>query len=142
MQRMLLTFMIATLALLAMHEPAHAADTFTGALPYETWLRSIQKSLTGPVAFSVALIGIVSSGATLILGGGQIGQFMRSIVFLVLVMSMLVGANNMMTRLFNGAVVAEGAPADLTVTPRRPQGQGGCGDLDTFLRERGTEEVA
>ena len=36
---------------------AYASDTQGGSLPYESWLRTLQQSLTGPVAFSVSLIG-------------------------------------------------------------------------------------
>ena len=85
---------------------AYASDTQGGYLPYESWLRTLQQSLTGPVAFSVSLIGIVSCGATLILAGGEINKFMRSLIYIVLVMTLLVGANSLMTRFFNGAVIA------------------------------------
>lgn len=85
---------------------AYASDTQGGSLPYESWLRTLQQSLTGPVAFSVSLIGIVSCGATLILAGGEINKFMRSLIYIVLVMTLLVGANSLMTRFFNGAVIA------------------------------------
>lgn len=84
---------------------AMGAETTTTSLPYESWLRTIQKSLTGPVAFSVSLIGIVSSGATLIFTGGELGRFMRTIIYIVLVMTLLIGANTLMTNLFNGAVI-------------------------------------
>lgn len=83
-----------------------AAETVTGALPYENWLSTLQKSLTGPVAFSVSLIGIVSCGATLIFAGGEIGRFFRTLIYLVMVMTLLVGSNSLMTRFFNGAVIA------------------------------------
>lgn len=84
---------------------AYAADTAASALPYESWLKTIQKSMTGPVAYSVSLIGIVACGATLIFAGGEISRFMRSIIYLVMVMGLLIGANTMMTSLFNGAVI-------------------------------------
>lgn len=95
----------AFIILTAVFKDALAADTASGSsvLPYETWLKTIQKSLTGPVAFSVSLIGIVSCGATLIFTGGEMGRFMRSIVYLVMVMTLLVGANTLMSSLFNGA---------------------------------------
>lgn len=41
---------------------AYASDTQGGALPYESWLRTLQQSLTGPVAFSVSLIGSKGEG--------------------------------------------------------------------------------
>ena len=93
------------LVLLMQFMPAVASETTTGALPYESWLSTLQKALTGPVAFSVSLIGIVSCGVTLIFAGGEIGKFLRTLIYLVLVMTMLVGANSLMTRFFNGAVV-------------------------------------
>ena len=77
----------------------------SSALPYESWLKTLQKSLTGPVAFSVSIIGIVSCGATLIFSGGEISSFMRSIIYLVLVMTLLIGANSLMSSLFNGATI-------------------------------------
>jgi len=83
-----------------------AAETSSSAaLPYEDWLRTIQKSLTGPVAFSVSIIGIISCGVTLIFTGGEITRFMRTIVYLVFVMTLLVGANSFMSSVFNGATI-------------------------------------
>lgn len=70
------------------------------ALPYESWLMSLQASLTGPVAFSISIIGIVSAGATLIFAGGEIKSFMRSIIYIVLVMSLLMGSSTLMSDFF------------------------------------------
>ncbi len=84
-----------------------ASETTGNTLPYEDWLRTLQQSLTGPVAFSVALIGIVCCGATLIFAGGEIGRFMRSLIYIIMVMTMLIGANSLMTRFFNGASIGE-----------------------------------
>ncbi len=70
------------------------------ALPYESWLMSLQASLTGPVAFSISIIGIVSAGATLIFAGGEIKAFMRSIIYIILVMSLLMGASTLMSDFF------------------------------------------
>ena len=64
--------------------------------------------MTGPVAYSVSIIGIVACGATLIFAGGEISKFMRSIIYLVLVMGLLIGANTMMSSLFNGATINTG----------------------------------
>ena len=87
-------------------QPAFAADTGAGtALPYESWLSDFQKSLTGPVAFAISLIGIVVSGITLILGGGEIRGFARTMVYIVLVMTLLIGANSLMSNFFNGASI-------------------------------------
>ena len=85
---------------------ALAAAGAGGGLPYEDWLDSLRASVTGPVAFAVSMIGIVVSGAVLIFGG-DLNGFFRSIVFLVLVMALIIGANNIMSGFFGkGAVVA------------------------------------
>ena len=98
---------VMVLCLLGLYlQPAFAADTGTGtALPYESWLSDFQKSLTGPVAFAISLIGIVVSGISLILGGGEIRGFARTMVYIVLVMTLLIGANSLMSNFFNGAAI-------------------------------------
>lgn len=87
-------------------QPAFGASTeVSTALPYESWLSDFQKSLTGPVAFAISLIGIVVSGISLILGGGEIRGFARTMVYIVLVMTLLIGANSLMSNFFNGAAI-------------------------------------
>ncbi|HHF7372178.1 TPA: TrbC/VirB2 family protein [Legionella anisa] len=90
------------LLLLFMTEPASASSA-GGGLPFDSWLTKIQKSITGPFAFSAAIIGLVAAGATLIFGGDMNG-FMRTLVFFVLVLSFLVAAQNTMT-----AITGKGA---------------------------------
>lgn len=87
--------------------PAAMATTGTGgALPYEDWLTSLRNSVTGPVAFSLSIIGIVIAGGVLIFGG-DLNGFFRTLMFLVLVMAFLVGAQNMMSTFFGrGAEIA------------------------------------
>ena len=88
--------------------PAHAiASTGTGgSLPYEPWLTSLANSVTGPVAFTLSVVGIVVAGGVLIFGG-ELNAFFRTMIFLVLVMALLVGAQNIMSGLFGrGAVIA------------------------------------
>lgn len=83
---------------------AQAAVGAGGALPYETWLVSLRNSVTGPVAFTLSIVGIVVAGGILIFGG-ELNAFFRTLIFIVLVMALLVGANNIMTNLFQGAVI-------------------------------------
>jgi len=78
-----------------------------GALPYETWLVNLRNSVTGPVAFTLSIVGIVVAGGILIFGG-ELNAFFRTLIFIVLVMALLVGANNIMTNLFQGAVIPVG----------------------------------
>ena len=64
----------------------------TGGMPYESVLTTLSDSLTGTVAKSIALIGIVGSGAALIFGG-EISGFLKSVIYLVLVCSLLIMGN-------------------------------------------------
>ena len=99
---------IITLFLLSMDQ-AHATVGAGGALPYETWLVSLRNSVTGPVAFTLSIVGIVVAGGILIFGG-ELNAFFRTLIFIVLVMALLVGANNVMTNLFQGAVIPGESP--------------------------------
>ena len=86
-------------------EIAEASVGTGGGLPYETWLTSLQNSVTGPVAFTLSIIGIVVAGGVLIFGG-DLNGFFRTLIFIVLVMALLVGAQNIMSTLFGkGAVI-------------------------------------
>ena len=88
--------------------PQHAFASMGtgGSLPYESWLTSLQNSVTGPVAFALSIIGIVIAGGVLIFGG-DLNGFFRTLIFLVLVMALLVGAQNMMSSFFGkGAEIA------------------------------------
>lgn len=94
-----------TMIMLAPSEAQGAVGT-GGALPYENWLGNLRASVTGPVAFAVAIIGIVVAGAVLIFGG-ELNGFFRTLIFIVLVMALIVGAQNMMSTFFGrGAVIA------------------------------------
>jgi type IV secretion system protein TrbC len=64
-----------------------------GGLPWETPLQNVQQSLTGPVAKGVALVGIVGALGTLLFLHAEMNQFTRVIVFVVLGIGTLVGAN-------------------------------------------------
>ena len=87
-------------------QPAFASEGTGGALPYESWLTNLRNSVTGPVAFALSIIGIVVAGGILIFGG-ELNGFFRTLIFIVLVMALLVGAQNMMSTFFGrGAEIA------------------------------------
>ncbi|HHO82057.1 MAG TPA: conjugal transfer protein TrbC [Halothiobacillus sp.] len=101
----------ATLLFFGAIEPVHAADA-VGAkgegLPWEGPLEKLQKSISGPVAFIIALLGILATGATLI-WGGEISEFTRRIIYVVLAVSIIVFANSLLSGvMFSGATVPEG----------------------------------
>jgi type IV secretion system protein VirB2 len=100
-----LTGIMAIMLLLPHH--AMASEGSGGSLPYESWLTSLRNSVTGPVAFTLSIIGIVAAGALLIFGG-DLNGFFRTMIFIVLVMALLVGAQNMMSSFFGrGAEIAD-----------------------------------
>ena len=83
-----------------------AAEGTGGSLPYESWLINLRNSVTGPVAFALSIIGIVIAGGVPIFGG-DLNGFFRTLIFLVLVMALLVGAQNVMSAFFGrGAEIA------------------------------------
>jgi len=84
---------------LAEPHSAFASQGTGGSLPYETWLTSLRNSVTGPVAFTLSIIGIVIAGGVLIFGG-ELNGFFRTLIFIVLVMALLVGSQNMMSTFF------------------------------------------
>jgi type IV secretion system protein VirB2 len=86
-------------------EPALATtSTSTGGLPWESPLNTIRDSLKGPVALAISLIGIVVTGAMLIFGG-EINEFARRVIMMVLVVALLVQANTILTTLFTSGAV-------------------------------------
>lgn len=101
------------LALLALCITVLVPDAFAstgggGSLPYESWLTTLRQSVTGPVAFGVSVIGIVVAGSVLMFGG-DLNGFFRQIVFLILVMALTIGGQNMMTTFFGqSALIALG----------------------------------
>ncbi|MDH5378829.1 MAG: TrbC/VirB2 family protein [Gammaproteobacteria bacterium] len=95
--------------LLLLADNVQAAVGAGGALPYESWLVNLRNSVTGPVAFTLSIVGIVVAGGILIFGG-ELNAFFRTLIFIILVMALLVGANNIMTNLFQGAVIPGETP--------------------------------
>ena len=53
---------------------------------------------------TISLLGIVSAGAMLV-WGGEINEFVRRVIMLVLVISLIVFAGNILTTLFSSAAV-------------------------------------
>ncbi len=92
-------------------QPALASATTGGGLPYEDWLTNLRASVTGPVAFALSIIGIVVAGGVLIFGG-ELNAFFRTMIFLVLVMALIIGAQNVMSNFFGrGAEITASLPA-------------------------------
>lgn len=95
----IVAFLLPLLFFLSLTFDAYASQGMGGSLPYESWLASLRNSITGPVAFSLSIIGIVMAGAALIFGG-EISGFFKTLIFLVLVMSLLVGSQSLLSNFF------------------------------------------
>ncbi|HVY33132.1 MAG TPA: TrbC/VirB2 family protein [Caulobacteraceae bacterium] len=84
-----------------------------GGLPYESFLKNVTSSISGPVAYAIALLGVAGAGGTLIFGG-DLNGFLRAIILLVCFAALLISAPALLTAISGaGAVVALAAPAIL-----------------------------
>jgi len=81
-----------------------------GGLPWEGPLQQIQESITGPVAGFIALAAVAVAGGMLIFGG-ELNDFARRLMYLVLVAGVLLGATQIVA-LFN----ATGASVGLSMS--------------------------
>lgn len=79
----------ALLALVLIATPALASSG--GGLPWEGPLEQIQESITGPVAGFIALAAVAVAGGMLIFGG-ELNDFARRLMYVVLVAGILLGA--------------------------------------------------
>ncbi len=85
-------------------EPAFAGTAGT-AMPWDGPITAIQQSLTGPIAIGVTLIAIAVGGMMLIFGG-EMNDFARRIIMIVIVGALINGANIVFTNLYGtGAVL-------------------------------------
>lgn len=87
--RKLATLGLVVLATLVLVSPASASSG--GSLPWEGPLEQIQQSITGPVAGYIALAAVAIAGGMLIFGG-ELNDFARRLMYVVLVAGILLGA--------------------------------------------------
>ncbi len=92
-------------------DPAFASTSGGGNLPWESPLQQIQQSITGPVAGFIALAAVAVAGGMLIFGG-ELNDFARRLMYVVLVAGILLGATQIVA-LFgsSGASIGNVAPA-------------------------------
>ena len=87
------------LAAVAMSVSPAFAGTTNNSLPWEGPLQTIATSLTGPVAFSIAVIAMAATGGMLVFGG-ELTEVTRKSCILVLAIAFLVGGAALMRTLF------------------------------------------
>ena len=103
---------------------APALASSGGGLPWEGPLQQIQESITGPVAGAIALAAVAIAGGMLIFGG-ELNDFARRLVYVVLVAGILLGATNIV-----GLFGATGASIGLTDKQVTSIGSKGRGEGD------------
>ena len=85
-------------------EVAHATSV-GGAMPWDSSLLKVSQSFTGPFAYAMTILGLVSAGVVLLFVQ-EIPYFIKAIAFVVLVGSLLMGANAFASTMgWAGAVV-------------------------------------
>ncbi len=80
-----------SIGLIAVVAASPALASSGGGLPWEGPLQQIQESITGPVAGFIALAAVAVAGGMLIFGG-ELNDFARRLMYVVLVAGILLGA--------------------------------------------------
>ncbi len=93
-------------------DPAFASTSGGGNLPWESPLQQIQQSITGPVAGFIALAAVAVAGGMLIFGG-ELNDFARRLMYVVLVAGILLGATQIVA-LFGSSGASIGDVAHMT----------------------------
>ncbi|KQQ44748.1 conjugal transfer protein TrbC [Rhizobium sp. Leaf311] len=107
-KRSLLTLAAMALSIASATSPAFASSG--GSLPWEGPLQQIQESITGPVAGYIALAAVAIAGGMLIFGG-ELNDFARRLVYVVLVAGILLGATTIVG-LFGATGASIGVPKE------------------------------
>ena len=93
------------LAVVVCHPNLAHASTAGGSLPWDAPLTTLRNDITGPVAFTISLLAMVACGAALVFGG-EVNEFIRRLIMVVLVAAFLVGVTNLASSLgISGAIV-------------------------------------
>ena len=71
-----------------------AAGAGGAGLPWEAPLTTLANSVSGPVAYGLSILGIVGVGGFLIFAGGMLGDLLRGVLFVVLVIAMVIASKN------------------------------------------------
>jgi len=107
-RRSLLTLAAIAFSIAFATSPAFSSSG--GSLPWEGPLQQIQQSITGPVAGYIALAAVAIAGGMLIFGG-ELNDFARRLVYVVLVAGILLGATTIVG-LFGATGASIGIPKE------------------------------
>ena len=117
------TALLAAPIILASIAPALASSG--GSLPWEGPLQQIQESITGPVAGAIALAAVAIAGGMLIFGG-ELNDFARRLMYVVLVAGILLGATQIVA-LFGATGASIGIMSEERVSALGGTGEGADG---------------
>jgi type IV secretory pathway VirB2 component (pilin) len=117
-EKSLLKLIVIAVSVIAAASPAVASSG--GSLPWEGPLEQIQESITGPVAGYIALAAVAIAGGMLIFGG-ELNDFARRLVYVVLVAGILLGATTIVG-LFGATGASIGLPPE-QVMPFNSEGE-------------------
>lgn len=125
LEKMLPRILIGIAIGMLISHPAFASSG-GGSLPWESPLQQIQKSITGPVAGAIALAAVAIAGGMLIFGG-ELNDFARRLVYIVLVAGLLLGATQIIA-LFGATGASIGTmTASTQLAPIPPASRAGEG---------------
>jgi type IV secretion system protein TrbC len=88
-------FFILLMILFISHE-AQAAAAAGGGMIWDSWFDKMTASITGPVAYALAIFSIVGAGAMLAFGGHEMNAFLRTLIFVFLAIAFIVGAKRIL----------------------------------------------
>lgn len=114
--------LFAGLAIIAAAVASPAMASSGGSLPWEGPLEQIQQSITGPVAGYIALAAVAIAGGMLIFGG-ELNDFARRLMYVVLVAGILLGATTIVG-LFGATGASIGIRFEAQGTVPLPEGEG------------------
>jgi len=87
---------------LAVLAPVAAIAGTAQGLPWESPMEKVKDSLTGPIALGISIIALAAAGAALVFGG-ELSEFTRKIIMLVMALALLVAGSSIMTNLFSAS---------------------------------------
>ena len=80
--------------------------TVATSLPWDSAFDTIRKSLTGPVAVTIALAGLVGAGAMLIFGRSEMSEIISRVLYLVIVIALIFLGAAIIEALYPAAVTS------------------------------------
>ena len=104
-ERQFICLCLVALVLVVAPDVVFASTTSGGGLPWETPLGALKDSIKGPVAYGISMLGIIAAGFALLFGG-EINDFVRRLIYVVGVISLILMAEDILSKLFPSAAGA------------------------------------